>query len=300
MSTKIFLSWSKNQSKEYALIFNRELKILFPTPGFEIFMSDKDISMGSLGITTILDNLSSSEFGIFFITEENQGEPWLNFEAGALSKGITENRVIPIGFDGIEIGFLNTPLKNFQGFTFGEEKFKASMKQINAASDASLADASFDVLLASCWNNITESMEKLLPKKKEAKKKDLDIVEGKLNLIISELSKVNNSHVSGVLQIRTIADKFDYFDSLIKQNPDIFDKDAESVIRGKILDKDRYSAILRFVVKSIRGKFKEDIYDYYGKENRAVTAQYIIMFFTYYLSTINENNERIEDESLPF
>lgn len=300
MSTKIFLSWSKNQSKEYALIFNRELKILFPTPGFEIFMSDEDISMGSLGITTILDNLSSSEFGIFFITEENQGEPWLNFEAGALSKGITENRVIPIGFDGIEIGFLNTPLKNFQGFTFEEEKFKASMKQINAASDAPLANASFDVLLASCWNNITESMEKLPPKKKEAKKKDLDIVEGKLNLIISELSKVNSSHASGVLQIRKIADKFDYFDSLIKQNPDIFDKDAESVMRGKILDKDRYSAILRFVVKSIRDKFKENIYDSYGKENRYVTAQYVIMFFTYYLSTINENNERIEDESLPF
>lgn len=171
MSIKIFLSWSKSQSKDYALIFNKELRILFPAPAFEIFMSDQDISMGSFGINTIMNNLSSSEFGIVFITEENQGEPWLNFEAGALSKGITENRVIPIGFNGIQIGFLNTPLKNFQGFTFEEKKFKDAMKQINAASDNPLANASFDVLLASCWNNINSSIENLSPKKKKLKKR---------------------------------------------------------------------------------------------------------------------------------
>ena len=38
--------------------------------------------------------LDETKFGVFCVTPENQGEPWLNFEAGALSKTVTERTYV--------------------------------------------------------------------------------------------------------------------------------------------------------------------------------------------------------------
>jgi len=44
-----------------------------------------DIPAGAIWSTEIMNNLSSADVGIIFLTPENKAEPWLLFEAGALA-----------------------------------------------------------------------------------------------------------------------------------------------------------------------------------------------------------------------
>lgn len=63
------------------------------------WISSKDIDRGSIWFTEITDQLKDTNFGVLFVTRDNQSKPWLLFEAGALSKGLTENRVCTVLVD---------------------------------------------------------------------------------------------------------------------------------------------------------------------------------------------------------
>ena len=60
--------------------------------------SEVDIDAGSRGFDEIQARLNQSSFGIIVITTQNYERPWLNFEAGALSKpGSTDGDRGPMG-----------------------------------------------------------------------------------------------------------------------------------------------------------------------------------------------------------
>lgn len=68
------------------------------------FVSDADIEAGARGLDDIKDELDGTRFAIVVVTRDNQNAPWLNFEAGAISKQLSGsiNRVAPclVDFDG--------------------------------------------------------------------------------------------------------------------------------------------------------------------------------------------------------
>src|SRR4051794_8953617 len=87
---KVFISWSGAYSRAIAAAVRDWIPLLFDT--VTPFMSDHDIAAGERGLTVIETELEGTQFGIIVVTEENQHAPWLNFEAGALSKIITQDR----------------------------------------------------------------------------------------------------------------------------------------------------------------------------------------------------------------
>ena len=107
----IFISWSGERSHRVALV----LKDWFPSviQAVKPYVSSDDIDKGARWFKDISVELEKSDFGIICITPENQDEPWLAFEAGALSKKLDESRVCPLVI-GLVKTDLTGPLAQFQ------------------------------------------------------------------------------------------------------------------------------------------------------------------------------------------
>ncbi len=115
----IFLSWSESRSRNAAEILREFLPKLMP--GIDVFMSEQDISKGTKGLSVISHMLEKSFFGIVCLTQENKNNPWVNFEAGALSKHVTTDRVSPLML-GVSISDIGEgPLSQFQATFFKKE-----------------------------------------------------------------------------------------------------------------------------------------------------------------------------------
>lgn len=115
---KVFVSWSKTPSDQYATVVKKWLK--YVVQAVEPW-SSQEIGKGTLWNNEIVQKLNESTHGIFCVTPENQAEPWLNFEAGALAKSVDgDNMVTPLLF-GLNKSQLVGPLANFNA-TLGTDK----------------------------------------------------------------------------------------------------------------------------------------------------------------------------------
>lgn len=158
---KVFLSWSKSLSKAHCLCFRNWITKVFQQ--VEPFMSDQDISLGQRGIDIIESKLDSFDFGIVFVTRQNQDSPWIHYEAGALSRVVTaaESRVIPLLVD-LEISDLAaSPLSSFQGARISKSNLERLCSAINDLLDKPLSPVDFEETfemwwpkLDNCWQSI--------------------------------------------------------------------------------------------------------------------------------------------------
>lgn len=92
---KVFISWSKSKSKEFAIATKGLLKTV--SPHIEAFVSDVDIHAGEDVQKKIIEKIIECDKLVLCFTKENKKSPWLLFEAG-FARGI-EKKVIPILFD---------------------------------------------------------------------------------------------------------------------------------------------------------------------------------------------------------
>lgn len=107
---KVFISWSGERSRRVAELLDDWIQNVIQT--INPWMSSKDIDRGSLWFTEISDQLSAISIGIVCVTRENMNKPWILFEAGALAKGISSNRVCTFLIDLQPID-LHDPLAQF-------------------------------------------------------------------------------------------------------------------------------------------------------------------------------------------
>ncbi|WP_234354535.1 TIR domain-containing protein [Streptomyces sp. NRRL WC-3618] len=112
------MSWSGARSKKAAETLRSWLPdvLQYINP----WLSSLDISAGRRGVREITDELSETNFGIICVTPENQASPWINFEAGALSKQVEGSYVVPF-LIGMKTTDLISPLSQFQA-VIGENK----------------------------------------------------------------------------------------------------------------------------------------------------------------------------------
>lgn len=108
---QVFISWSGSRSK----LVGEAIRSWLPKviQSIKPWMSNEDIEAGSRWLTEISETLTNSKIGIICVTEENQHNPWLLFEAGALSKTLEQTCVCPILFE-MNPGQLSGPLTQFQ------------------------------------------------------------------------------------------------------------------------------------------------------------------------------------------
>lgn len=82
--TKIFISWSGERGSDVAKALHWWLPHVIPT--IDPLISEHDIEKGVLWRSKLADLLKETKFGLVCLTPENQEEPWILFESGALSK----------------------------------------------------------------------------------------------------------------------------------------------------------------------------------------------------------------------
>lgn len=146
---KVFISWSKAQSHQVALAFKEWLPSIIQT--IEPYVSSEDTDKGSRWNGEIVKELEQSSYGILCVTKENMAEPWLLFEAGALSNKISQAYVCPFLFD-IKPSQVKGPLEQFQSTVFEKEDVRKLVSAINKASgEASLREELLNKTFDKWW-----------------------------------------------------------------------------------------------------------------------------------------------------
>ena len=129
---KVFISWSGAISLKIAKIFREWLPSVIQS--IEPYVSSEDINKGARWSTDIAKELDNSSFGILCVTKDNIEAPWLNFEAGALSKAMNKSFVIPFLFN-IQRTEVQGPILQFQSVIFDKEDINKMVKTLNKACE---------------------------------------------------------------------------------------------------------------------------------------------------------------------
>lgn len=155
---KVFLSWSDSRSKLIAEALRNWLpKVL---QSVKPWMSDEDIGAGAQWLSEISQSLDECSVGIICVTPENQHNPWLQFEAGALSKTLDQTCVCPLVFD-MTLGQLSGPLTQFQG----NELTKNGMLKVLSTLNKKLVDPmdgnELDEILDVWWGRLEDKLNSI-------------------------------------------------------------------------------------------------------------------------------------------
>ena len=126
----------------------------------EPFVSAIDIAKGDRGLHVIASELKQSSFGIVCVTRENSLAPWINFEAGALSKAVGEVSVVPFLLD-MPISDLTGPLVQFQvaSSTSKEDVFAMVRSLRDHAKLADMDDARLRKYFEVFWPQLDAQLE---------------------------------------------------------------------------------------------------------------------------------------------
>ena len=145
---KVFISWSGERSKRIANGLKSWLKDVVQV--LDPWVSSQDISVGGRWAEELGEQLHEANCGVLCLTPENQLEPWIVFEAGALSKSIESGRVIPYRFQ-LSAEDVLPPLSQFQGVDADREGTRALIESLNAAAGAPLPQAKLKRAFERWW-----------------------------------------------------------------------------------------------------------------------------------------------------
>lgn len=130
MPVHVFISWSGARSRYVADALRSWLPKVIQS--LRPWMSDEDIGAGSRWLSEIAVELNQASAGIICVTPENQANPWLVFEAGALSKTLSQTMVCPLLFD-LSQAQLTGPLSQFQANLANREGVARILGTLNKA-----------------------------------------------------------------------------------------------------------------------------------------------------------------------
>lgn len=158
---QVFVSWSGDRSRQIADAIRTWLPMVVQS--VKPWMSDEDIAAGARWLTEISAILNSAQVGIICVTPENQHNPWLLFEAGALSKTLEQTCVCPLVFEMMP-GQLDGPLTQFQANPLTREGIGKVIATINKGlGDRQIDIHQLDLILDVWWPKLEEKLKDLAP-----------------------------------------------------------------------------------------------------------------------------------------
>ncbi len=125
---KVFISWSGEVSHEIACVFRDWLPDVIQS--IKPYVSSENIDKGTRWSSDIASELELSSYGIIIITKDNLNAPWINFEAGALSKSLDKSNVSPFLFN-VKRSEVQGPLLQFQSTLFEKPDVLKLIQSIN-------------------------------------------------------------------------------------------------------------------------------------------------------------------------
>ncbi len=174
-------------------------------PNARPWVSSKDISGGDIWFNVIQENLRV-KLGIVLITPENQNEPWLNFEAGALLGGVKKRScLVPVllGFPEDKTLDSRHPLTSLNQVHGTEANFRTLFLDIAAEVGDTRVKEDLSIAFQKMWEtNLAEAIAALsVPKKVKLPKAPVDATDAldemrqALRDIKIELQHVRNDRV---------------------------------------------------------------------------------------------------------
>jgi len=127
---KVFLSWSGDLSQKVAVALHKWIPYVIQSAK-PFLSSGGDISKGERWGDVLVEELKDAQYGIICVTPYNLYRPWMNFEAGVLSKFLDQSAVAPFLFGVDQSVLLNTPLSQFQSTVYSREDVFSLMSSIN-------------------------------------------------------------------------------------------------------------------------------------------------------------------------
>lgn len=159
----------------------------------EPYVSSEDINKGARWSIDIAKELEESSFGIICITHDNLDAPWLNFEAGALSKSFDSARVSPFLYNLKPSDMTGSPLLQFQSTSNEREDILRLVLSINSSCGAEKLDEdklrkTFDV-----WYEKLEERFKLIGQGVGEDTKTVAVDSNKQEMILEELLELSRN-----------------------------------------------------------------------------------------------------------
>lgn len=159
---RVFISWSKPLSAELARVLRTWLPEVIQT--LDPWMSKEDIAKGQRWGVEVSSQLETTGQGLICVTAENFTEPWLNFEAGALAKSLSEARVRPVLL-GVQPHEVTGPLSQFQATSATDhDDMLRLVKSLNEALDPPLDSSRLTRAFERAWPDFLKPTEELLRK----------------------------------------------------------------------------------------------------------------------------------------
>ena len=162
------------------------------------YLSSQDIEKGERFLPNINKALGDTDYGITFLNPKNIDSPWVNFEAGSLSKNVLDSKVSTVLYD-INPTDITGPMHHFQATAVeNKEDVKALIRSINEscpdefALDAIRLDEVFEVWWPMLEKKVGEYKPTDVQLENTKVREDSNLTtddSGKLNLIIDMLMK---------------------------------------------------------------------------------------------------------------
>ncbi|ADG14247.1 hypothetical protein BC1002_0139 [Paraburkholderia atlantica] len=127
----VFISWSSSVTRKIAGAFSEFLELVIHRS--KPWYSD-ETPAGAQWSPLISERLGKSKVGVTFVTQANKESPWLMFEAGAVAKGVPDNRVCVVLVD-LKNEDIQPPLSQFLTTPLDEEGIFRVLQTINEALD---------------------------------------------------------------------------------------------------------------------------------------------------------------------
>jgi len=198
---KIFLSWSGDVSHSIARSLNDWLPVILQN--VVPFISSEDLRKGGRWNADLSDELEQTKFGIICLTPDNLNAPWILFEAGAISRVVSDSHVAPFLVD-VKPSEIPPPLTGFNATKFEKADFRRLINSINTASGADavkdeILDRSFD----NAWDRLSEEITKSIEaNKSRSQKKGNDQEERRsTDSILQELLELSRNQIQYISSI---------------------------------------------------------------------------------------------------
>lgn len=154
---KVFLSFSGDSSRQVAIALREWLPKVIQV--VRPFISE-EIGKGERWSDAIANELGKTNYGIICVTRYNFKSPWINFEAGAISKAIHQSYVSPFLF-GIDGARLYGPLQQFQLTVYEKAAVLRLLSSINdrLPSDTQLSKELLEEEFEKWWPALSAKLD---------------------------------------------------------------------------------------------------------------------------------------------
>lgn len=240
---KVFISWSKDRSRIIAEYLRDWLPLVIQS--VDPWVSSQDIPKGKRWDINLNNELEGSNFGILCVTIENRNEPWLLYEAGALSKLVKESSVVPylINLEPID---LTGPLTMFQSVKATEADTFQMVRAINSECEARISERQLSEAFEAFWGRLENYIKALPPSEVEKPQRETNDV---LDEILRYVRNQDRRYRSEITDIRSSINRLRQIDLIKDTSTKLIEPNEFSVYKKLEFQEKILNNLARYMYK---------------------------------------------------